>query len=51
MIDQARRVIAEALAEGGPACVTSSFQAECVALVHLVIEQRPDIPVLFLDTG
>jgi phosphoadenosine phosphosulfate reductase len=35
----------------GKVCVTSSFQTECVALVHLLIAQRPDIPVLFLDTG
>jgi len=51
VIEEARSVIASALAEGGAACVTSSFQAECVVLVHLVIEQRPDIPVLFLETG
>jgi len=31
-------------------CVTSSFQAECVVLVHLLRRHRPDIPVLFLDT-
>jgi 3'-phosphoadenosine 5'-phosphosulfate sulfotransferase (PAPS reductase)/FAD synthetase len=31
-------------------CITSSFQAECVVLVHLVREIRPDVPVLFLDT-
>ena len=31
-------------------CLTSSFQAECVVLVHLVRRRRPDIPVLFLDT-
>lgn len=35
----------------GRACVTCSFQVECMALVHLVTRQRPDIPVLFLDTG
>ncbi len=34
-----------------PACITCSFQAECMALVDLVIAQRPDIPVLFLETG
>lgn len=33
------------------ACVTSSFQAECVAVVHMITRFRPDIPVLFLDTG
>jgi phosphoadenosine phosphosulfate reductase len=35
----------------GAACVTSSFQTECVALVDLVIGERPNIPVLFLETG
>ena len=43
-------LIAAQLADGGPACVTSSFQAECVVLVHMLRERRPDIPVLFLDT-
>ena len=31
-------------------CITSSFQAECVVLTHMLREERPDIPVLFLDT-
>jgi len=47
----AQRVIAEALNGSGEPCVTSSFQAECVALVHMLAAQRPGIPVLFLDTG
>jgi phosphoadenosine phosphosulfate reductase len=34
-----------------PACVTCSFQTECMAIVDLVIAQKPAIPVLFLDTG
>jgi phosphoadenosine phosphosulfate reductase len=33
------------------ACVTSSFQAEDVVVVHLVRAVAPEIPVLFLDTG
>ncbi len=33
------------------ACVTCSFQTECMALVDLVIERQPAIPVLFLETG
>jgi phosphoadenosine phosphosulfate reductase len=33
------------------ACVTSSFQAEDVVVLHLVTRIAPDIPVLFLDTG
>ena len=32
-------------------CITCSFQAEDVLLLHLVREFRPEIPVLFLDTG
>jgi phosphoadenosine phosphosulfate reductase len=49
---EAESVIVEALAEHqGPACVTSSFQTDCMVLVHMVTRQRPDIPVLFLDTG
>lgn len=33
------------------ACLTCSFQAEDVLLLYLVRELRPQIPVLFLDTG
>lgn len=46
----AELIAAEITATGAP-CVTSSFQVECVALVHMLIQQRPDIPVLFLETG
>ena len=45
-----QNVIAEALAGAGRACITSSFQAECVVLTHMLIQERPDLPVLFLDT-
>jgi phosphoadenosine phosphosulfate reductase len=51
LIDDAKRDIAAALAASASPCVTSSFQHDCVALLHLLIEQRPDIPVLFLETG
>lgn len=33
------------------ACLTCSFQAEDVLLLHLAMELRPNIPVLFLDTN
>ncbi|RRA50183.1 phosphoadenylyl-sulfate reductase [Acidipila sp. EB88] len=33
------------------ACLTCSFQAEDVLLLYLARELRPEIPVLFLDTG
>lgn len=42
--------ITGALADAKAPCLTSSFQAECVVLTHLLREQRPDLPVLFLDT-
>lgn len=32
-------------------CVTSSFQAEDMVVVHLVRETIADVPVIFLDTG
>ena len=32
-------------------CLTCSFQAEDVLLLHLARELQPDMPVLFLDTG
>jgi len=50
-IQDARQLITAELAKNGAACITSSFQAECVVLVHLLKEQRPEIPVLFLETG
>jgi phosphoadenosine phosphosulfate reductase len=46
----AHDVIARELEGAKVPCVTSSFQAECVVLVHLLRELAPDIPVLFLDT-
>jgi phosphoadenosine phosphosulfate reductase len=32
-------------------CLTSSFQAEDMAVLHLLRQSIPDVPVLFLDTG
>ncbi|MDQ6759467.1 MAG: phosphoadenylyl-sulfate reductase [Acidobacteriota bacterium] len=53
--DYAKQLIAEVIgglaSTGGGACVTSSFQADCMVLLHLVIQEVPEIPVLFLDTG
>jgi phosphoadenosine phosphosulfate reductase len=51
-IDNASALIRGVFADNeGAACVTCSFQTECMALVDLVIEQHPNIPVLFLETG
>jgi phosphoadenosine phosphosulfate reductase len=51
-IDDAATLIRDVLSKDqSPACVTCSFQAECMAVVDLLITQQPDIPVLFLETG
>jgi phosphoadenosine phosphosulfate reductase len=49
-VNDTHALIAEQLSESSAPCVTSSFQAECVVLVHMLRAVRPDIPVLFLDT-
>ena len=46
----AHSVMADALARATAPCLTSSFQAECMVLTHMLLESTPDIPVLFLDT-
>jgi phosphoadenosine phosphosulfate reductase len=51
LIEDARAIVREALASAQPACITSSFQADGMVVTHLVTRERPDIPVLFLDTG
>jgi phosphoadenosine phosphosulfate reductase len=35
----------------GGVCVTCSFQAEDVVVLHLLRKRLPDVPVLFLETG
>ena len=49
-MNAAQQVIANALASARAPCITSSFQAEDVAVLHMLRERTPDIPVLFLDT-
>lgn len=51
LLAEANVLIDEALAAADNTCVTCSFQAEGVALVHMLISRRPHIPVVFLDTG
>ena len=46
-----RELLARELAAEPNACITCSFQAEDVLLLHLTRELQPEIPVLFLDTG
>ncbi len=31
-------------------CITCSFQAEDVVVLHMLLQTKPDVPVLFLDT-
>ena len=51
-VAEAKQAIHDVLQESwGEPCVTSSFQAEAVVLLDLLTGERPDIPVLFLDTG
>jgi phosphoadenosine phosphosulfate reductase len=42
--------ITTAIAAVTKPCITSSFQAECMVLTHMLRIKQPDIPVLFLDT-
>jgi len=37
--------------ENARVCLTSSFQAEDMAVLHLLRQRIPGVPVLFLDTG
>jgi len=43
--------VVETLRTANAPCLTSSFQAECVVLTHMLIARMPEIPVLFLDTA
>ena len=40
-----------AASESARVCLTSSFQAEDMAVLHLLRQRIPEVPVLFLDTG
>jgi phosphoadenosine phosphosulfate reductase len=51
LVCDANTAIASALALSAAPCLTSSFQHDCMALLHLVTQQQPGIPVLFLETG
>lgn len=48
---EARQFLLENLKQNEGVCVTSSFQAEDVVLLHMVRERLPRVPVLFLETG
>lgn len=44
------QVITDSLAQGTAPCITSSFQAEDMVVVHMLRALRPELPVLFLET-
>jgi phosphoadenosine phosphosulfate reductase len=50
-VTDAAGVIADVLPRAKAPCITSSFQAECVVLTHMLLDSVPEIPVLFLDTA
>ena len=47
---EATTIVADALFGATKPCITCSFQAEDMVVLHMLRELRPDIPVLFLDT-
>jgi len=52
--DHGAEAVLDSLLAGRPksgACITCSFQAEDVVVLHLLRKRVPDVPVLFLDTG
>lgn len=49
--DEARDFLQSRLEHASDACVTSSFQAEDMVVLHLVREFLPGVPVIFLETG
>jgi phosphoadenosine phosphosulfate reductase len=51
MIAETASLIASELDRAAAPCVTASFQADCVVLLHMLRERRPRVPVLFLDTA
>lgn len=48
---QAWEFLWERLAGAQNACVTSSFQAEDIVVLHLARQILPQVPVIFLETG
>ena len=49
--DEAREFLRARLTGATGICVTSSFQAEDMVVLHLVRDIVPDVPVVFLETG
>lgn len=51
LANAARAFLRERLQGAANVCVTSSFQAEDMVVLHMVREFLPQVPVLFLETG
>lgn len=49
--EAAREFLGERLAGAQDACVTCSFQAEDMVVLHMARETLPGVPVIFLETG
>jgi phosphoadenosine phosphosulfate reductase len=49
--EEARTFLGDRLRHATDVCITCSFQASGVVLLHLIRDIAPDAPVLFLDTG
>ena len=49
----AEELVAEIVREsrGADVCLTSSFQAEDMVVLHMLRQHLPDVPVIFLETG
>jgi phosphoadenosine phosphosulfate reductase len=50
-LNEARRAVLETLRTAERPCFTCSFQAEDMAVLMILRESIPEIPVLFLETG
>jgi phosphoadenosine phosphosulfate reductase len=50
-IAAAQSLVAENVTSTATECVTCSFQAEDMIVLHMVRDIHPNVPVLFLDTG
>jgi phosphoadenosine phosphosulfate reductase len=48
---EAQQFLRHSLNSAQGVCVTSSFQAEDVVLLHMLRDWLPQVPVLFLETG
>ena len=49
-MSDAALIVAGQLEAAATPCITCSFQAEDVVVLHMLLQTKPDVPVLFLDT-